>query len=553
MESTKEMIMSKEHGANALKTEPVLFFSALAVTLATCIPIVLYQDKALDVLVNIRKFFTGPLGWMFLLFGVAAFVFLIWLVFGPYRNVRLGGQHERPEFSHVSWVAMLFCCGIGTGLIYWAFIEPIYYLQTPPFGLEAGTVAAREWAAAYGIYHWGYMPWGITCIFGVPIAYSYYNRKTSRLSIGAAFDGHLGKHTWFSTVVDLLVMFAILGNVVTVLGLGTPMLSATIAKFMGIETSLSLDITVVAIWTCMFCASCYFGLHKGIKLLSNLNLVIAFVIMTFVLLAGPTSFILNTFINSLGLIFQNTIRMAMNTDPVGGGGWPQGWTIFFWAWWLGAAPFVGVFLAKISKGRTLREMAVAALVWGPMGCAVFFGVFGGYSLHVELFGDVTMTAMMEASGPAKTIAALIAQLPVGQVMLPLFIMLMFIFCATTLDSASYVLATVSTKKLPVGEEPARWNRMFWSVINGVAAISLMFIGGLKPLQAVAVLTSFPLMFIMIGAGYFFLKDLKATHGVEVDGSPSADAARTKAFHKMADGVRVSGPKLGEAVPEPVRV
>ncbi len=500
--------MSKTSQTGKIEIEPVLFFSALGITLLTCIPIVMFQEQALNVLVNIRKFFTGPLGWMFLLFGVGAVVFMLWLIFGKYKDVRLGGPDEKPEFSTLSWIAMLFCCGIGTGLIYWAFIEPVYYLQTPPFGLEAGSTQAREWAAAYGIYHWGYVPWAISCVFGIPIAYSYYNRKTDRLSIGAAFEGHLGKHVWFATVVDLLVMFAILGNVVTVLGLGTPMLSATIAKFFGTEPTLGLDVTVVCIWTVMFCASCYFGLNKGIKILSNVNLMIAFVAMGFVLFAGPTSFILNTFTNSLGLIFQNTIRMALNTDPIGGGGWPQGWTIFFWAWWLGAAPFVGVFLAKISKGRTLRELAIAPLVWGPLGCALFFGVFGGYGLHVELFGAESMTTLMAASGPAKTIASLIAALPAGHIMLPLFIVLMFIFCATTLDSASYVLATVSTKKLPMGQEPARWNRMFWSVVNGGAAISLMFVGGLKPLQAVAVLTSFPLMFIMLGAGYFFLKDLK---------------------------------------------
>jgi BCCT family betaine/carnitine transporter len=512
--------MLKEQDVMPLKIEPTLFFSALVVTLLTCIPIVMYQDQALETLTNIRKFFTGPLGWMFLTFGVGSVIFFIWLVFGPYRNVRLGGQDALPDFGNISWIAMLFCCGIGTGLIYWSFIEPTYYLSEPPFGLKAGTTEAREWAAAYGIYHWGIVPWAITCIFGVPIAYSYYNRKSKRLSIGSAFEGHLGKHAWFATVVDLLVMVAILGNVVTVLGLGTPMLSATIAKFAGTEPGFSMDVAVVVIWTCMFCASCYFGLDKGIKNLSNLNLIIAVAAMAFVLFAGPTSFILNTFTNSLGLIFQNGIRMAMNTDPIGGGGWPQGWTIFFWAWWLGAAPFVGVFLAKISKGRTLREMAIAPLVWGPLGCAVFFGVFGGYGLHVELFGDTTMTSMMAADGPAKTIASLISMLPAGQIMMPLFIVLMFIFCTTTLDSASYVLATISTKELPIGQEPARWNRMFWSVVNGGAAISLMFIGGLKPLQAVAVLTAFPLMFIMLAAGYFFLKDVKEAHGLEVAGAPA---------------------------------
>ncbi|MCG8471350.1 MAG: BCCT family transporter, partial [Desulfobacterales bacterium] len=483
-----------------------LFFSALVVTLVTCIPIVMFQDKALTVLTNIRKFFTGPLGWTFMLFAVGAVIFFLWLIFGPYRHVRMGGQDTKPEFGNISWIAMLFCCGIGTGLIYWSFIEPIYYMQGPPFGLEAGSKAAQEWAACYGIFHWGFVPWALTAVFGVPIAYAYYQRKTKRLSIGAAFEGHV-KSDGFKIFVDLLIMFAILGNVVTVLGLGTPMLSATIAKFAGLETSLTLDTVVVGIWTVMFCCSCYFGLDKGIKRLSNFNLVLAFVLMTSVLLMGPTSWILNTFVNSLGLIFQNVIRMSLWTDTASQSGWPQGWTIFFWAWWLGASPFVSVFLAKISKGRTLREMAVAVLVWGPLGCGVFFAVFGGYSLHIEIFGETSMTAMMAASGPAKTIASLIAALPMGKLMLPLFIMLMFIFCATTLDSASYVLATVSTKELPMDKEPARWNRMFWSVINGVAAISLMFIGGLKPLQAVAVLTSFPLLFIMLGAGYFFIKDL----------------------------------------------
>lgn len=490
----------------SIKIEPVLFFSALVVTLITCIPIVMFQDKALTVLTNIRKFFTGPLGWTFMLFAVAAVIFFLWLIFGPYRHVRLGGEDAKPDFGNISWVAMLFCCGIGTGLIYWSFIEPIYYMQGPPFGLEKGSKAAQEWAACYGIFHWGFVPWALTAVFGVPIAYSYYQRKTKRLSIGAAFEGHV-KSEGFKLFVDLLIMFAILGNVVTVLGLGTPMLSATIAKFLNIQTSLTLDIVVVCIWTVMFCGSCYFGLEKGIKILSNVNLLLAFVLMTTVLLVGPTSWILNTFVNSLGMIFQNVVRMSLWTDTANQSGWPQGWTIFFWAWWLGASPFVSVFLAKISKGRTLREMAVAVLVWGPLGCAVFFGVFGGYSLFIELNGAESMTAMMAASGPAQTIATLIAALPLGKLMLPLFIMLMFIFCATTLDSASYVLATVSTKELPMDKEPARWNRMFWSVINGVAAISLMFIGGLKPLQAVAVLTSFPLLFIMLGAGYFFIKDL----------------------------------------------
>lgn len=491
------------------KIEPVVFWCSLCALIIASALAAIYQDNVLASANKIMGVYTGKWGWSFMIFGAAAIIFLLWLGFSPYGKIKLGKPDDKPDFSTPAWMAMLFCTGIGTGLIYWSIIEPIYYMQGPPFGLEVGSTMAAEWAAAYGIYHWGPIPWAIMLVFGVPLAYYYYVRKNERLSIGGAFKGKFGKYDgWVANVIDLLVMFAVLGEATTILGLGTPMLSASIARLLGIPESFSLTVLILIIWTGIFCTSTFLGLDRGLKKLSNINVYLAVSLLIFTLFAGPTSFIFNTFTNSLGLIFQNAIRMTLWTDPVGQGGWPQGWTIFFFAWWLGAAPFVGVFLAKISKGRTIREVAIAPLVWGSLGCAVFFAVFGGISLHTELYGASSMTELMAQTSPATTIAAILSQLPVSLVVFPLFIVLMFVFCATTIDSCSYSLAIVCTKALKQDEEPARWNRMFWAVGIGISAVTLMAIGGLKPLQALSLITAAPLMFIAIGLAWFFVKDMQ---------------------------------------------
>jgi len=492
------------------KIEPVVFWCSLTALVIASALAAIYQDKVLTSANKIMGVYTGQWGWSFMIFGAASIIFLFWLGFGPYGKIKLGKPDDKPEFSTIAWMAMLFCTGIGTGLVYWSIIEPIYYMQGPPFGLEVGTAEAAEWAAAYGIYHWGPIPWAIMLVFGVPLAYSYYVRRNDRLSLGGAFKGHFGKSAsvWGPNVIDLLVMFAVLGEATTILGLGTPMLSASIAKLVGIPESFSLTVTILLIWTLIFCTSTFLGLDRGLKKLSTINVYLAVSLLIFTLFAGPTSFILNTFTNSIGLIFQNAIRMTFWTDPVGQGGWPQGWTIFFFAWWLGAAPFVGVFLAKISKGRTIREVAIAPLIWGSLGCAVFFAVFGGISLNIELYGAQSMTQLMADSGPATTIAAILSQLPIATVVFPLFILLMFVFCATTIDSCSYSLAIVCTKALKQGEEPARWNRMFWAIGIGISAVTLMAIGGLQPLQALSLVTAAPLMFIAVALAVCFVKDIK---------------------------------------------
>lgn len=307
-------------------------------------------------------------------------------------------------------------------------------------------------------------------------------------------------------------MFGIIGGVGTSLGLGTPMISACIGQLFGIPQSLYLNIAILLIWTIIFGTSVYLGLQKGIAVLSDINMWLALGLAAFVLLVGPTAFIVNTFTNSISLVLDNFFRISLWTDPIGKEGFPQAWTIFYWAWWVAYAPMMGLFVARISKGRTIREVVIAMCFWGTMGCWLYFAIFGCYSLHIELNGIQSMTALMAEKGPAAAIAVILDSLPLSFIVLPLFIILMFIFLATSLDSCAFVLASVTTKELRGDEEPARWNRLLWSLVLATMAITMFIVGGLKVLQASSIVLAFPLLFGLGILFWAFMKNVNEDYG-----------------------------------------
>lgn len=485
------------------------FWPPIIIMTVLVIPLVLNPEAGIDVINGIIGLFTQKFGWLFMAFGLMAFVFLMWLAFGRYGNVKLGTAEDVPEFSKLSYIAMLFTAGVGTGLIYWSIIEPIYYMQQPPYGIKPGTAEAAEWGAAYGAYHWGFIAWSIYCLPAVPLAYAYHVRKRPNLRLSSVFYGKTGKYAnnWFGKLVDLFVMLGLLGASGTMLGLGTPMVTAAIAGYINIKPSFLLNFTVILIWTVIIGASVYKGLNKGIRILSNINIYIALFLALFVLAVGPTAFNLNTFTNSAGLIFQNFVHMSLWTDPIKQSGWPQSWTIFFWAWWIASTPFFGLFIARISKGRTIREVIMNNIVWGTLGCWVYFAIFGSNSIYVELYGETSMTQMIQDKGPEQTIFAILESLPLSAILIPLFIILMFIFLATTADSGAYILASITTKNLKTGEEPKLWNRLFWAALTAFTSLTLISLGGLEPLQASSTLGAFPLLFVLIACVICFIKDI----------------------------------------------
>lgn len=256
-----------------------------------------------------------------------------------------------------------------------------------------------------------------------------------------------------------------------------------------------MSIIIIAVWVVIYSASAYVGLYKGIRKLSDWNVYLALGLAVFVLLAGPTLFILSNFTNSFGLMLQNFAFMSFSTDPINQGGFPQSWTVFYWAWFAATAPFIGLFVARISRGRTIRELITHILLWGSVGSWLYFGIFGGYSLNLQLSGALDVLGVMSESGDLAAIVEILKSLPLSFLVLPFFAVLGFIFLATSLDSATYILASITTKELSAGQEPARWNRMLWGMVLAALAVSLLLIGGLNVIQTSSVIVSVPVILL----------------------------------------------------------
>ncbi len=488
-----------------------VFWPALICVIAVIAALIFVPDKSAAFLDQMLRFTTNQLGFLYLWFTVAAFAILLWFAFGRYGRVKFGDPEDQPEFATLSWIAMLFCAGIGTSLLYWATIEWVYYYQAPPFGIEAESAEAAHWAAMYGMYHWGPLAWTIYCIPALPIAYAFHNKKIPFLRISQACRGVIGDRADgpLGKLIDVLFIFGLIGGTGTSLGLGTPILSESIGALLGIEPTFRLDVFVVVTWTAIFGTTVYLGLEKGIKRLADLNVYLGFFLCALVLALGPTVFIVDTFTNSLGLLANNFIKMSFYTDPVGHSGFPQTWTYFYWAWWIAYAPFMGLFVARISRGRTIREVVFANLIWGSLGCWLFFALFGNTALYDELNGLVPVMQIMNDASPQAAIVAVVKALPLGTFILVLFVGMCFVYSATTLQASAYTIASVASRDLKAGErEPLRWNRLFWALALGGMAVSLMHLGGLKPLQTASLVVAFPLMFVIATCVWSLLRWLK---------------------------------------------
>ena len=497
-----------------MKSAPLdkqVFWPALIVVVSTIVPLIVFPEQSSEVLNKILGLITQNLGFVFLWFTIGVFGVLLWFAFGRYGSVKFGDPEDEPEFRTLSWIGMLFCAGIGTSLLYWATIEWVYYYQAPPFGIEPESAEAAHWGAMYGLFHWGPLAWSLYCIPALPIAYAFHNRKIPFLRISQACRGVIGDRADgpLGKLIDVLFIFGLIGGTGTSLGLGTPILSESISTLVGIERTFALDAFVIVVWTAIFGTTVYLGMEKGIKRLADANVYLGFFLCAFVLVGGPTVFILDTFTNSLGLLVTNFFRMSLYTDPVGQSGFPQTWTVFYWAWWIAYAPFMGLFVARISRGRTIREVVWANLVWGSFGCWLFFAVFGNTALHDQLTGKVPVIQIMNESSPQAAIVAVVEALPMGTFVLVLFVAMCFIYSATTLQASAYTIASVASRDLVAGEsEPLRWNRLFWALALGGMAVALMYLGGLKPLQTASLIVALPLMFVIALCVWSFLRWLK---------------------------------------------
>ncbi|KUJ84590.1 MULTISPECIES: BCCT family transporter [Microbulbifer] len=490
-------------GWNEIIDKPT-FLGSLFLLLAVTLPLVFFPEAGAAWVASAKTFVTDKLGVLYLALGVGATLFVIFIVFSDIGNIKLGTPEESPEFSTMSWAAMLFCSGIGASILYWSMIEWAYYYQTPPFQVEGGTAEAVRWAAAYGIFHWGPMAWAIYLIPALPIAYFYYVRNHSVLKISEALMPVLGEERArgpIGKLVDIFFVFGMLGGGATTLGLAAPLINQGAHELFGVPTNLTTRIIVLAVCTALFGYSAYVGLKNGIRLLSNINMWLAIILLTFIFLVGPTLFLLNTGLDAMGRVMDNIFQMATWTEPLAqfeqfpDTHFPQDWTIFYWAWWLVFAPSVGLFIARISRGRTIRAMVGGAIFFGSMGCFLFFMILGNYGIYLQLSGQVDVVQILNQQDPTTAIFAILQTLPLSTLVVLVFTVLALIFTATTFDSISYILAAVVQKE--VDEEPARWNRLFWAFALSIMPVTLMFLGGLETLQTASVIGGVPLLIVAV--------------------------------------------------------
>ncbi|MEV4732599.1 BCCT family transporter [Saccharopolyspora sp. NPDC049426] len=502
----------------------IFWFSVLLVA-AICVPVMIAPERGQQALDSALGLLTGKFGWLYLWFAAAVAGFLGWLAFSRYGRVKFGGRDDRPEFSTYSWLAMIFTSGIGGGIIYWGVIEWSYYYVEPPMGIQPRSTEAADWAATYPLFHWGFTAWGLFCLPALALAYVYHVRKQRTLRLSDACRGVIGDRAdgWLGRIIDVLFIFGLIGAAGTSLGLEVPLVSEGIASMTPLEKGTPLDIGIVVVWTALFGVSVFLGMQKGLKRLADINVWLALGLGLFILVLGPTVFLIDTFTQSFGILLQNFVEMSFYTDPVGGSGFEETWTIFYWGWWIAYAPFVGLFTAKISKGRTVRGLIGAMCLAGSAGCWLAFMLLGNTSLYFELNKIVPVADIVQQQGDTAGIIATLAHLPLGSFAVVAFLLLMVVFLATTLDSSAYTMAAVASKDLPQDVEPARWHRVFWAIVLAGVSIVLMYTGGLEALQTLSIITAFPLIFVLVLVAVSLIRWLRADFG-EHGAAPSLVAA-----------------------------
>lgn len=483
------------------RIDRTLFFTAFSIVVVAAVPMLLFPAQAAERIVATYDWIADNLGLVYQ-WGVYGIIgFLGWLAFGPHGHRRLGKPEDRPDFSTWSWAAMLFCAGVGAALIYWATIEWTYYLDTPPFGAEPGSPEAFAWATSYGLFHWGPVAWAIYALPATAIAWEYFSREVPYLRLSTACHTLIGKggeNGPWSRFLDGMFMLAILSGAGTSIGLAVPMISATLADALGLQRTLALDVGTVGCTVVLLALAAWAGLSKGIARVAEVNVLVALALLLFVVIVGPTLFILRTGTESFGFMLQNTIRMLTYTDPVARTGFVEDWTIFYWAWWIAYGPFVGLFVARVSRGRTLRELVVSMAVFGSLGSAAFYTVLGNYALWLDLNEVLPVREILRNQDPAEAISAVIGTLPSGRFAQLVFGVVAIVFIAATYNSKVYSLAACTTRSLPAGQEPARWNRVFWAIGLGMIPIALMSVeGGIKVAKAAVLVASLPLLVVSL--------------------------------------------------------
>jgi glycine betaine transporter len=453
-------------------------------------------------------------GWLFILVSAAFLLFSAYLAVTRYGNIKLGPDDSEPEFSTFSWVSMMFATGMGIGLMFWGVAEPLTYLTAtdpssiPPGRGDPSTPDSARVAMEYAFFHWGFHPWSMYAVIGLAIGYFAYRKGAGNL-VSGAFGPLLGRRATEGPgkAIDVIAIFATLFGSATSLGLGALQITGGLDDVFGSGQSKWLTVAVIAVLTACFVVSAVTGVEKGVQILSNANAVAAVALVFFLFVVGPTVFILSTFTESLGGYLTHLPTMAFRTGAFGGTEFLNTWTIFYWAWWISWTPFVGMFIARISKGRTIRQFVVYVILVPSVVSFVWFSILAGSAFDLQLSDAKDLGAVLaEEGGTESVLFATLREYPLASITVVLAVFLVAIFFITGADSASIVMGMLSQHGK---EEPMRWLVVFWGVAQGAVASILLFSGGLGALQTLVIIVAGPFMLVICAMCVSLMKALRA--------------------------------------------
>lgn len=477
--------------------KPVFIASAVLI-LGFIIFGALFQEMANTIFSTMQSFITQRFGWLFVILMNVAVFLCLYLIFSKYGDIRLGHQTETPQYSLPSWIGMLFSAGIGIGIMYWGTAEPVYHFMAPPLG-DAETVEAAKQAMNISFLHYGIHAWAIYAVVALSLAYFHFRRGLP-LSIRSSLYPILGQKIYgkWGHTVDTLAVFGTMFGVVTTLGFGVLQINSGLEGLFGLPNTVTMQVILIALITMLACGSLMMGLDKGIKRLSDTNIILTFVLLGFAFIMGPTQYIMDSLVENTGNYLQNLVQLGFWSEAYSKGDWQSSWTIFYWAWWVSWSPFVGVFIARISRGRTIREFLLGVLFIPMIILFFWFTTFGGVAVNMELIGNPGFIEVVQ-NDYGSAIFKLMEFYPLTKATTMLIVIMIVLWFVTSSDSASFVIDMLTSG----GEtNPPKIQRLFWAILQGLVAAILLAAGGLGALQAAAIVAGFPfaiVVFIMLYA------------------------------------------------------
>ncbi len=483
--------------------KPVFWPSVVLIT-AMIVTTLLLGDRAEELFGSVQSAITDTGGWFFVIAVNVFVVFSLFIAFSRFGNIRLGGEGTEPDFSTLAWFAMLFSAGMGIGIMFWSVAEPIFHYLSPPMA-DAETAAAAQEAMNITYLHWGFHAWAIYAVVGLSLGFFAFNRNLP-LSFRSVFYPLIGDRIkgWMGDVIDVLAVLATLFGLATSLGLGVLQVSAGLDHVFGLPDNIFLQVGIIVVITLVATGSVVLGIDKGVRVLSELNVRIAALFLVFVVLVGPTIFIFDSFIQNFGGYLSSVSTFSFWTESYSGTNWQGSWTIFYWAWWISWSPYVGMFIARISKGRSVKEFVLGVLIVPSLITFFWMSAFGGTAINLEMSGTETIGDAVNEN-VATALFVFLEQFPLEMVTSVIAIVLILSFFVTSSDSGSLVIdGLTSGGKLdaPVGQ------RIFWAQTEGLVAAILLIGGGLSALQTASISTGLPFALILLVMCFSLHRGLK---------------------------------------------